>query len=114
MGQFELYAFLMRLRLTGDDRFLTSREVYQLYIVEVHCYYTGVWRSLNALWSSGMVESLIEDRGLQRTVRFRAKIPSGVQVSGMKREYNIYRRVEQKSGRSALVGDSKAGGGSLG
>lgn len=98
MGKAEVFEFLVRLRLCGDDNYHRYGEVHEAMRREGQSYsYTSVWRCLNSLYSDEMLDVDFDLNGLQRTAKFRAKLSSRVQVSHMKRVHNILPEEEEKT-----------------
>lgn len=103
MGKFEVLGYLTMRRLSGDMEYYRYGEVHEgLKSQDISLSYTSVWRSINSLYSDGLLEVEFEVEGLQRTAKFRARVLPDIQVSYMKRAYNTPCRVEEESGRATL------------
>lgn len=97
MGKREVSEYLLMLRMTGEHEYLRYAEIHEGMRQNGKCYnYTSVWRSVNSLFSDGLLEVRFEGGVLQRTALFRAPLPSSVQVSHMKRLHNILLQQEEK------------------
>lgn len=109
MGKFEVLDYLMVLRQTGDHGFYRYAEIHAgLRRRGVSLGYGGVWRTVNCLYSDGLLEVDFAVDGLQRAALFRAKILS-VPVSSEKREHNILRVPDQNLCRNNKGGAVVAG-----
>lgn len=109
MGKAEVFEFLVRLRLCGNDDFLRYGEVHEEMRREGQSYsYTSVWRCLNGLYSDEMLEVEFDRNGLQRTAKFRAKLSRRMQVSHMKRVHNILSEQEERTPSARPRGQSGA------
>lgn len=92
MGKFEVLEYLTTLRLTGDHTHRRYGAVHQeLRRRGVSLSYGSVWRTMNGLYSDGLLEVAFDVEGLQRTAKFRARIQKNLQISPMNRDYNTYR-----------------------
>lgn len=101
MGKYEVLGWLVQRRASGDMQYYTYSEVHEaMRRGGLTGHYTSTWRSMNVLWSDGLLEASWEGTVVQRTIRFRAKLPTSLQVSDMKRLHNIPRKMEQKSCRA--------------
>lgn len=101
MGKFEVLGFLTVRRMSGDDQYYRYGEIHEgLRTQDISLSYTSVWRSINSLACDGLLEVIFEGGPLQRTAKFRAKLSSKIQSSGMKRVHNTYRKQQESSGRA--------------
>lgn len=90
MGKFEVLAYLQMLRATGDGEYYRHCEVHEAMRRSGQSYsFTSVWRSINGLYSDGLLEVRMESRGLQRTAKFRARTILAMQGSQVQRVDNI-------------------------
>jgi len=90
MGKFEVLDYLRVMREDGLNDYLRYREIHEGLRAKGQSFsYTSVWRSLNSLYTDGLVEVRFSFEGLQRVAYFRARI-SSVHTSQMKRVNNIH------------------------
>lgn len=96
LGKFEVLEYLTTLRLTGDHTHRRYGDVHQeLRRRGVSLSYGSVWRTMNGLYSDGLLEVAFDVDGLQRTAKFRARVAGKVLKSRtcvqIQKDYNTYR-----------------------
>jgi hypothetical protein len=102
LGKFEVLEYLRGLRSGGDEAYWSYVEIHRGVVLSgVGLSYVSVYRSVNALWCDGLLEASILGDVVRRSVRFRAKLLRGVQVSGVPGRYNIYENEQVRSGRGS-------------
>jgi hypothetical protein len=110
MGKYEVLGLLIMLRQTGDHQHYRYTEIHQMMIEhDMSQSYTAVWRSVNVLYSDGLLDVKVEGGLLDRTLKFRAKLSRVLQTSDMKRVHNTYRKMHQGSGRPVPGATSEPG-----
>lgn len=108
MGKYEVLGLLIMLRQTGDHEYYRYAEIHQLMIEhDMSQSYTAVWRSVNVLYSDGLLDVKVEGGLLDRTLRFRAKLSRVLQASDMKGVHNTYRKMQQRPGGVVSEATSK-------
>lgn len=90
MGKFEVLSYLQLLRKTGDENYYRHCEIHAAMRRHgISFSFTSVWRSINSLFSDGLLEVYIDAHGLQRTAKFRARIQEEIISSQTQKVYNI-------------------------
>lgn len=108
MGQFEILQWLVNRREMGDDSYRTYVQIHEAMRRDGHQEsYPAMWRGINRLYSSELIEAVVEGGILQRKVLFRAKVISTLRSSDMKRVHNTYQGLDEKPRRDS----AEAGGG---
>lgn len=98
MGQFEVLRWLIARRESGDHAYRTYAQIHEAMRREGFTEsYVSMWRSINRLHSSELIEAVAEGGILQRKVLFRARMISNVRGSDMKRVHNTYRGLDETS-----------------
>lgn len=104
MGQFEILQWLVNRRETGDDAYRTYVQIHEAMRRDGYTdSYPALWRGINRLHSSGLIEAIFEGGILQRKALFRAKIISTLRGSHMKRVHNTYQGLDEKSPRGSAA-----------
>ena len=103
MGKYEVLGVLTVMRHTGDHRFFRYIEIHQLMKEQgMSNSYTSVWRSVNGLFSDGLLEVRKEGDLLSRTLSFRVKLEKKLHSKHIQQEYNTRFDQDESSAASLL------------
>lgn len=113
MGKFEVYDYLVRLRLKGDDAHYSFAEIQRGMKDEGQSHnYEYLRRCVLQMFTDRMVESVLSTDFLNRTRRFRARLSDymkSLHSSPMKRVDNIHLSGDETSpGHAKGDGTSRA------
>lgn len=102
MGQFEILQWLVNRREMGDASYRTYVQIHEAMKRDGYRdSYPALWRGINRLYSSELIEAVVEGGILQRKVLFRAKVISTLRGSDMKRVHNTYQGLDEKPPRDS-------------